>query len=162
MSAWARSKTVWILALVVGWSLLQGYLGVGSALLGLLLALGIAMWLTAPGAGCRLRMGVLLHLCTRIARDIVVSNFVVARQVLFEIPQLRPAWVDVPLILPDDGRVVALAAIISLTPGTLSVEVVEVMGRRVLRVHVLDAPEPEAVVAAIHARYQDPLLRILE
>ncbi len=154
--------TGWTLLLTLVWCLLQGRLGVGSGVLGVLIAYAIALWLTAHAPRRRLRIGILLRLALRVACDIVISNLVVARQVLFQARRLRPAWIDLPLQLPDDARVIALATIVSLTPGTLAVDVCEKDGRRYLRIHALDAPEPDAVAAGIRERYEALLLDLLK
>jgi multicomponent K+:H+ antiporter subunit E len=151
----------WTVLLTVSWCLLLERPGIGSLLLGVLLAFGIACWLVRDDDGRRLRPGVLVRLAVRVAWDIVASNLVVARQVLFHANRLQPAWIELPLRLSDDARVVALAAIISLTPGTISVDLVEADGRRRLRVHALDAPDPEAVAAEIRDRYETLLLELL-
>ena len=156
-----RRLGFWTVLLTICWCLLQERPGIGSFLLGLLLAFAIASWLARDEDGRRLRFGIAARLAARVAWDIVTSNFVVARQVLFHAKRLQPAWIELPLRLTDDVRIVALAAIISLTPGTLSVDVVETKGGRRLRVHALDAPDPEAVAAAIRDRYETPLLELL-
>jgi len=106
----------------------------------------------------RLRLLPLLRLVARVAWDILVSNATVAWLVLARPGKLRPAWVSVPLALPDDVRVVVLAGIVSLTPGTLSVDYDARTAR--LRVHALDTDDPEAVARAIKTRYESLLLEV--
>ncbi|MDP2004973.1 MAG: Na+/H+ antiporter subunit E [Rubrivivax sp.] len=106
------------------------------------------------------RWGRALRFAGLVLWDIVVSNFVVARIVLSPWSQPQPAWVEVPYTLQHPGAVTLLAAIVTMTPGTVSCVVDE--ARRVLVVHVLDGAEPAAVQAQIHARYALALKEIFE
>ena len=96
-------------------------------------------------------------------RDIVVSNVEVARRVLGPEAALRPVFVWVPLAIRAPHGIVALAGIITLTPGTLSSEITP--DRRHLLVHALHCPDADAeaaLVASIKARYEAPLKEIFE
>jgi multicomponent K+:H+ antiporter subunit E len=94
-----------------------------------------------------------------VLKDIVLSNIDVARRVLGPQAALQPAWVWVPLRLQSPPGIVALAGIVTLTPGTVSSEITE--DRRHLLVHALHCTDPAALVADIQARYEAPLLEIL-
>jgi multicomponent K+:H+ antiporter subunit E len=65
-----------------------------------------------------------------------------------------------PLRLRGNVPVSLLANIISLTPGTLSAHLSA--DRTELIVHALQADDPEAIIAEIRARYEQPLLEALE
>jgi multicomponent Na+:H+ antiporter subunit E len=56
--------------------------------------------------------------------------------------KLRPAIVAYPLTLPRDSQITLLANLITLTPGTLSVDVSE--DRKTLFVHAIDCSDIEA------------------
>lgn len=73
-------------------------------------------------------------------------------------PRLQPAFVEVPLDLRDPFAATILASIVSLTPGTVSIDVDQT--RWVLSLHALDAPDPQALVAAIKAHYEAPLKEV--
>lgn len=60
---------------------------------------------------------------------------------------LRPAIVAVPLTVKSDAEITLLANLITLTPGTLSIDVSE--DRSVLYVHVLTLSTREALIADI-------------
>jgi multicomponent K+:H+ antiporter subunit E len=72
--------------------------------------------------------------------------------------RLRPGFARVPLTVRSDVGITALASTISLTPGTLSVELSDDRGE--LLVHYLDEADPEGLVATIKSRYERPLLEI--
>ena len=87
--------------------------------------------------------------------DLVVANWGVARRVLFSPNQLSTALVEVPLDLRDPFVATLLACIVSLTPGTLSIDVDS--ERWVLQVHALDAPDSDALIDEIKTRYEAAL-----
>mgnify|MGYP001236024213 CR=1 FL=1 len=92
--------------------------------------------------------------------DIVVSNVVVARIVLWPGSRPRPAWVRVPLDLRHPTGVTLLATIITTTPGTVSC-VVDDEAWEIL-VHALDCDDPDAMAAQIKSRYERALMEIFE
>jgi multicomponent K+:H+ antiporter subunit E len=104
----------------------------------------------APGAALRLLLVVL--------KDIVTSNIVVATLVLGPLGRIRPGFIRVPLDVRHPYGVSLLASIITMTPGTVSAQIDE--DRREILVHVLNLDDPAALVAAIKARYEAPLLEI--
>jgi multicomponent K+:H+ antiporter subunit E len=66
--------------------------------------------------------------------------------------RLSPAFVEVPLDLRDPFIATLLGSVVSLTPGTVSIDVDQ--QRWVLLVHALDAPDPQALVREIKERYE--------
>lgn len=147
--------------LILGlWLVLAPAPSTGQVLIGLLLAVGLpwatrGFWPDRPriaDAGAALRLfGVVLF-------DIVVANLVVARQILGPVGRLRPGFLEVPLELPDPFVATLLGSIISLTPGTVSIEIER--ERRVLLVHALHVEDAGAAVAQIKARYEAPLRKV--
>ena len=93
--------------------------------------------------------------------DILVSNVQVARLVLFRDPRtLNSRYITVPLEASSPEAIVALAATITLTPGTLSVDVAD--DRRSLIVHCIDVDDPDAAISGIKQRYESRLIRSLK
>ena len=86
-------------------------------------------------------------------------NLQVARRILASESALRPRFVWVPLDIASDHGITALAAMITMTPGTLSAEISA--DRRALLVHALDVDDEAALVAEIKQRYEQPLMQIL-
>ncbi|MTH35838.1 Na+/H+ antiporter subunit E [Paracoccus limosus] len=149
------------LALVAVWLLLSDGFGRGTLLLALIVGLALPL-LVAPylrgGARLRRPWRVPAYLAV-LGWDILRANFTVARIVLF-MPRrdLRPAWLRVPLDLHQPEAITALAATITLTPGTLSCDLSR--DGRALLVHCLHAPDPQAVLAEIKTRYESRLQEI--
>lgn len=92
--------------------------------------------------------------------DIVLSNIEVARRILGPEAAIRPSFVWVPLALKDPHAVLALAGIITMTPGTLSADLSP--DRSHLLVHAFNVDDEVALVAQIKARYEAPLLEIFD
>ena len=76
--------------------------------------------------------------------ELLLSGFRVARIVLTpgRMP-LNPGIVGYPLRVTRDFEITMLANLITLTPGTLSVDVSD--DRRTLYIHALDVPDPDAL-----------------
>jgi multicomponent Na+:H+ antiporter subunit E len=60
---------------------------------------------------------------------------------------LRPGIIAFPLTVTRDAEITVLANLITLTPGTLSVDVSE--DRRILYVHAIDASNKDALIREI-------------
>jgi multicomponent K+:H+ antiporter subunit E len=144
------------------WIALTNAASIGSAMLGLVLALAIPpltarFWPEPPRVR---RAGAALRLLLIVLGDIVLASLNVARRVLGPPDRLRPAFIDVPLDLRDPYVATILGSIVSLTPGTVSIDVDR--RRWVLRVHALDVEDPSTLVADIKNRYESPLKEIFE
>ncbi|HSQ71889.1 MAG TPA: Na+/H+ antiporter subunit E [Rubrivivax sp.] len=151
--------------LFLAWLMLNESTSVGHLLLGLGLALVLPWWNNRfrPERVRLRRWGTMLRLTGRVLADIVVSNVEVARRVLGPEAALRPVFVWVPLQIRSPHGMVALAGIVTLTPGTLSSEITA--DRRHLLVHALHCPDATAeaaLVSSIRARYEAPLKEIFE
>lgn len=145
------------------WLALANSAAPGTLLLAAGLGLGLplmtrAFWPAPPRVRKPLTA---VFLVGRVLLDIVSANFTVARQVLGPVGALRPAFFMVPVSLDDPFVATLLGGIISLTPGTVTIEIEMEEGRPVrLRVHGLDVPDEAALIAEIKARYEAPLKEI--
>ena len=90
--------------------------------------------------------------------DIVVANVAVARLVVGPTARLNPAFIEVELDMDHPFATALLASIVTMTPGTVSVEALP--AERRLLVHALHTGDPAAVAADIKARYEAPLKEI--
>jgi multicomponent K+:H+ antiporter subunit E len=66
--------------------------------------------------------------------------------------------VDVPLDTGDPYVATILGSIITLTPGTLTVDID--MDKRVVHIHGLDVPDQALLISEIKTRYEAPLKEI--
>ena len=142
------------------WLLLTNSVEPGQIILGLILAVAIPLWLrSALAAHLPIRKPLLLlAYVALVLRDIVVANFVVAKQVLGPNNVLQPHFIDIPLTVTHPTAISLFASTITLTPGTVSCELSQ--DGRSLRVHALHTPDPEAEIAAMKNRYEQRLINI--
>lgn len=89
--------------------------------------------------------------------ELVLSGLRVARIVLTpgKMP-LKPALIGFPLAVTRDFEITMLANLITLTPGTLSVDVSD--DRRTLYIHALDGADPEAIRRDIAEGFEAQIL----
>lgn len=151
------------LLLTVVWLLLVSTLSPGNILLGLVLGIVVPI-ITAPywPARARLRnpVGIAVFIAI-VLWDIVRANFSVAGLILFRRnADLQSRFIAVPIDLRTPEAITVLAGTITMTPGTLTADI-STCGR-VLLVHCLHAPDPDAVVAEIKTRYERRLKEIFE
>jgi multicomponent Na+:H+ antiporter subunit E len=72
--------------------------------------------------------------------------------------KLRPAIVAVPLRLKSDGQITLLANMITLTPGTLSIDVSD--DKSVLYVHALMLEDRATLLAEIATGFEQHILAV--
>jgi multicomponent K+:H+ antiporter subunit E len=144
------------------WLLLNQSVSLGHVVLAALLATALP-WFTEPLRPERPRLkriGTIVQLGLRVLKDIVLSNIDVARRILGPEHAIAPRFVWVPLAISDPHGIVALAGIITMTPGTLSSMLSD--DRRFLLVHALHVDDEAALIATIKSRYEAPLMEIFE
>ncbi len=151
---------IFSLVLLVVWLLLNNTLSAGHILLGSVIAL-VLPWVTASFWADQLHLhkpGLALRFLLLVLWDITVANIQVAKLILSPRRKLRPAFVRYPLDMDNDFAITVLAATISLTPGTVSIDVSG--DHRTLLVHGLDVDDEAALIAEIKSRYEAPIKEI--
>lgn len=145
------------LTVLATWLVLNNTVAPGQVLIGTLLAvvLPLAVRRLVPVVVRARHPWLATRLLLRVAGDIVVANLQVALLIIGPERRLRPAFVRIPLDGTDPVGTAILAGIITLTPGTLSVDTFD--EGRTLLVHALDVADAQALVASIKARYEAPL-----
>lgn len=146
--------------LAVMWVVMVNDLTFGAAFLGLVVGVAVPIFTAAwwPGRP-KVRFIPATGYLALVVWDIIIANFEVAAIILFKPNRdLRPAWLAIPLELSSPEAITVFAGTISLTPGTVSSDV-SACGNYLL-VHALHAPDPDATIAQIKARYEARLLRI--
>lgn len=158
-----RAAVGWVIALLVFWVLLVNEISAGQLLMGALLA-GAVTFFARTSIGAEplppRRLGAAVRLAMLFAYDIVAANVAVARAVLSPRLPIAPRLVRVPLDIGEPKAIALLAAMVTLTPGTVSVGIDATS--RTLDVHVLLAADPEAVARDIKSRYEARIREIFQ
>jgi multicomponent Na+:H+ antiporter subunit E len=92
--------------------------------------------------------------------ELVKSSVNVAVIVLTPGRKLQPAIFAYPLTVKSDVAITLLANLITLTPGTLSMDVSD--DRSTLFVHSIDAPDVDAMISGIHDSFETRIMALFE
>jgi multicomponent Na+:H+ antiporter subunit E len=84
--------------------------------------------------------------------EVIKSTLAVTKAVLAPQLKLQPGIVAIPLDLKSDEGITTLANLITLTPGTVSLDVSS--DRKILYIHAFDASDPEALVRDTKAIFE--------
>jgi multicomponent Na+:H+ antiporter subunit E len=106
----------------------------------------------------RLRLARLPAFFLFVLREVVVANLKVAVTVVAPAGRLRPAIVAIPLALDRDAEIALLANLITLTPGTLSLDVSS--DRRTLYVHAMATDGPDDLRREIQRGFERRILEV--
>jgi multicomponent Na+:H+ antiporter subunit E len=104
-------------------------------------------------------IGAWLVLIGIFVRELVLGAVNVAWLVLQPKLVLRPGIVAYPLTVTSDLQITLLANMITLTPGTLSLDVSD--DRRWLYIHAIDIASRDETIGAIAAGFETRILRVL-
>lgn len=102
-----------------------------------------------------------LRLALFVAVELVRSSAELGREALTPRPPAHPGIVAVPLAARTRLETALVAALVSLTPGTLAVELERQGEVPVLYVHAVASASPEAVRERIRASYERRVLELL-
>ena len=106
----------------------------------------------------RVRLARLPGFLAYVLKEVVVANLRVAAAVIAPAGRLRPAIVAVPLTLDRDAEIALLANLITLTPGTLSLDVSP--DRRTLYVHAMAVTGPDELRREIRDGFERRILEV--
>lgn len=127
------------------WALAAGGLNPLDLAVGFLLG-AVLLWLFGRPLGSLAYLSQLwraLLFAGFFLRSLLASSLGVGRLILSPGRRPRPMIVALPLDLEGEAEVVLLAGLLTLTPGTLGLEIST--DRRTLFLHRLDARDPESV-----------------
>ena len=151
------------LLLAVTWAALWGSFSFVQLSLGF--AIGFAsLWIAQPlfcgPNGYYLRAWRILRLILFFIYDLCVSSIRVAYDVLTPKDLSNPAILEMPLDVESDIEILLVTNLISLTPGTLSLDVTP--DRNTLLVHALFADAPDAVIASLKSGMERMVKEVFE
>jgi multicomponent Na+:H+ antiporter subunit E len=131
--------------LVALWLLAWGQVTVANLLSGVVVA-GALLAAFPPGprrhAAVRLDLGGAARLGVHVVTQLVVSNVVMAAQIVRRRSQAQPGILAHPLQRPSDEVITLMTTIISLSPGTMTVDVAR--DSTIVYVHFFDLRDIDA------------------
>lgn len=98
----------------------------------------------------------MLMLAYSFLREVVMSSWRVLCIVLSPNMKLRPGIIALPLTVTRDNEITLLANMITLTPGTLSMDVSD--DRKTLFIHCLDVPDPDETIRDIKEGFERQIM----
>jgi multicomponent Na+:H+ antiporter subunit E len=138
------------IVLAFAWQALTASFSLFGLISGFLIGYG-ALWLAQPLFGESSpyfrRIYRICRLVLFFLYELVVSSIRVTWDILRPQGQSRPEIVAMPLDVESDLEILLVTSLISLTPGTLSLDVSP--DRKTLFVHAMFADDPEALVAEL-------------
>ncbi|WP_322892391.1 MULTISPECIES: Na+/H+ antiporter subunit E [unclassified Yoonia] len=136
------------IALAIIWAALWG--SPTLLMLGAGYVLGFfTLWFASPVFGLKgsyfLRSWRVVRLILYFIYELIMSSLRVAYDVLTPDDYSNPAILEMPLDVKTDFQILLITNLISLTPGTLSLDVSP--DRKTLTFHAMYADDPEALIA---------------
>jgi multicomponent Na+:H+ antiporter subunit E len=129
------------------WAALMATFTLPSLLSGFVIGYG-ALWFAQPLFGERspyfVRVFRIIRLTLFFLWELLVSSIRVAWDVVTPTHYSNPRIIEMPLDVESDIEILLVTTLISLTPGTLSLDVTP--DRKTLIVHAMFADDPDAIV----------------
>ncbi|MFO8126890.1 Na+/H+ antiporter subunit E [Yoonia sp.] len=151
------------LFLAVTWAGLWGSFTLTQLAFGFVIGF-ITLWIAQPlfggPSGYYLRAYRIVRLVLFFLYDLCVSSIRVAYDVLTPTDHSNPAILEMPLDVKSDIEILLVTNLISLTPGTLSLDVTP--DRKTLIVHAMFADDPDAVIASLKSGMERMVKEVFE
>jgi multicomponent Na+:H+ antiporter subunit E len=151
---------LWILLLALAWTAVNGEFSGGQLAVGLVLGTLITLFVRGEGNDYLRKAAVLTGFIAFFLWELVVANLRMARDVLSPRPRFSPGVIAVPLDLESEGTITAFANLLTLTPGTLSLDISRDL--KVLYIHDMYAADPEASREAVKSGFEQRIRRLAE
>lgn len=147
-------------ALAVGWAAITDF-KVSNLLVGFVLGY-LILW-ASPAVAERNpyfhRVRQLVGFVLFFLKELTVATLRLSYDVLTPSHQMAPAVLGIPLDARTPGEITFLALVVSLTPGTLVLDVSS--DRRILYIHAMYGADPEAVRRGIKQGFERRILELL-
>jgi len=152
---------LWNVLLALAWTALTGRVSVSNFLEGFVLSyviLFLSRRIVGPSTYFR-KVGQLLGLTLYFIWELVLANLRVAYDVLTPRHKMRPGVVAIPLDAESDAEITLLANLITLTPGTLSLDVSK--DRKMLYIHAMYIDDIDQLRRKIKDGFERRVLEVL-
>jgi len=145
----------------IAWVLITDDFSTPNVLAGLVLGYAV-LWLlrpAVPDAKYLTKVPLAVRFTLYFLKELWIANLRMVYHVLTPHWTMQPGVVAVPLEEASDLEVTLLANLVTLTPGTLSVDVSP--DRRTLYVHAVDCHDPDAVRRDIKDGFERRVLELM-
>jgi multicomponent Na+:H+ antiporter subunit E len=152
---------LWNLLLALLWEAMTGKTDAANLLLGFALGYVVLWWLRpllGPTQYFR-KLPESIRFTFFFLRELIHSNLRVAWDVISPKSRRKPGIVAIPLDVSTDIEITVLANLITLTPGTLSLDVSD--DRRVLYVHGMFVEDPQLMRNEIKSGFERRVMELL-
>jgi Multisubunit Na+/H+ antiporter, MnhE subunit len=105
-----------------------------------------------------LRVVAVLNLLYIFLRELLLSNIAVLKVILRPKLNIRPAIFALPTELKEDWEITVLANLITLTPGTLVVDVSP--DNKILYVHAMDVSDIDEAIQGIKNTFEKAIMEV--
>lgn len=148
-----------VLALV--WGAVTGSFAPGNLLFGFVLGF-FSLWLVRERVDRRnfYRPARIFRLVWEFLKELLLSSYTVALDTLRPQMTFEPAIIAVPLDLKKDSEIMLLANLISLTPGTLSIDVSS--DKSTLYIHAMNVDDSDELRLEIKEGFEHLIRDALE
>ena len=152
---------LWNIMLALSWAALAGEVTALSLAVGFVLGFVIlysVRRLLRPSRYFE-KLGQCLRLAGLFAWELLLANLRIAYEVVTPSHNMRPGVVAIPLDAETDAEITLLANLITLTPGTLSLDVSD--DRRVLYIHAMYVDDVEELRRSIKDGFEKRVMELL-
>lgn len=105
-----------------------------------------------------LRVFAIISLILLFLKELVLSNVAVVKSVLKPKLDMRPGIFALPTVLQKDWEITILANLITLTPGTLVIDVSD--DKKILYVHAMDIEDANEAIESIKNTFEKAILEV--
>jgi len=151
---------LWNIMLSVVWTMVTGNFAPENFLLGFALGL-LILFFVGPIFGSTAyvtRLVAALRLAVYFLVDLVRSNFRMAWDVVRPRLDMRPGVIAIPIDASSDAEIVMLANLVTLTPGSLSLDVSD--DRNTLYLHVMDIGDVVSMQEKVKGGFERRILAV--
>ncbi len=152
----------WHLLLTLSWAAINGAFSPANLVVGFVLSYVLLAVLQRAGltsASYVYHVPRVLSFIVFFVWELYLANVRVAQEVLRPRLRIKPGVVAVPLTAETDLEITLLSCLITLTPGTLALDVSD--DRTTLFVHTLDVGDADAFRRAIKDGFERRILELL-
>ncbi|MAT57873.1 MAG: Na+/H+ antiporter subunit E [Ignavibacteriae bacterium] len=147
--------------LALTWMFLTGDLDFNNFLEGFLIGFAIVLILKASSGETKYfsRIPKLISFIIYFTYELILANLKIAMDILTPTHLMKPAIVAIPLDAKTDLEITLLANIITLTPGTLSLDLSK--DRKTLYIHAMYVVSAEETIKEIKEGFEKKLLEVM-